>query len=177
MTRCHIFNMRYQDGGVVPASLKIKPLVRTKEDYRVAERASRALLRAHIHEIYRRKRALIGETHVHVDSFQTSLEDELDGDYYRKVTDLSYAAAEKTHATCKKNHIVTYASKKKSIELCPEGHACWVVNLSGKDITSSREEDHQCSSIRPHKIKYLFLRRICFIFCCTHGCFCLFSCM
>ena len=52
---------------------------------------------------------------------------------------------EKTHATSKQKYIsklelLMARKKKKSKELRPKGHACWVVNLSGKDLTSSQEE-------------------------------------
>ena len=40
----HIFNMRCRDEGVIPSSLKIKPPVKTREGYRIAEWAGRAFL-------------------------------------------------------------------------------------------------------------------------------------
>ena len=43
---------------MIPASLRIKPPVKTRERYRIAERASRAFLSARIRETYLRKREL-----------------------------------------------------------------------------------------------------------------------
>ena len=57
----HIFNMRCRDEGLIPVSLRIKPPVRTSEGYRIAERASRAFLRARVWETYRKKREHLGE--------------------------------------------------------------------------------------------------------------------
>ena len=37
----HIFKMRCRDEGVIPASVRIKPPMKTREGYRIAERASR----------------------------------------------------------------------------------------------------------------------------------------
>ena len=137
----HIFNMRCRDEGVIPASLRIKPMVRTREGYGIAERASRAFLRARIHETYIKKATLTSE----IGSIEARLESKLDKDDYRKVARLSHAAAEKTHAASKQKHmsklrLLMDRKEKKSIELRPEGHACWVVNLSGKTLTSSQEE-------------------------------------
>ena len=55
----HIFSMRCRDEGVIPASLRIKPMVRTREGYAIAERASRAFLRARVHQTFRRKQTLV----------------------------------------------------------------------------------------------------------------------
>ena len=54
----HIFNPRCRDKGVIPPSFKIVPPVRTAEGYRIAERASRAFLKACIHETYQSRREL-----------------------------------------------------------------------------------------------------------------------
>ena len=51
----HIFNMRCCDEGVIPTSLKIKPQVKTRKGYRIAECAGRVFLSAHIRETYRGK--------------------------------------------------------------------------------------------------------------------------
>lgn len=44
------FNLRCRD-GVIPASLKIKPPVKSREGYGFAEWANSAFLSAHIHEM------------------------------------------------------------------------------------------------------------------------------
>ena len=44
----HVFSMRCRDEGAVPDSLRIKPPVKTREGYRIAERAGRAFLSARI---------------------------------------------------------------------------------------------------------------------------------
>ena len=43
---------------MTPASLRIKPPVKTREGYRIAERVSRAFLPVHLHETYLRKHEL-----------------------------------------------------------------------------------------------------------------------
>ena len=78
-------------------------------------------------------------------TIEARLESKLDRNDYCKVARLSHAAAEKTHAASKQKHIsklklLMDRKKRKSIELRPEGHTCWVVNLSGKTLTSSQEE-------------------------------------
>ena len=54
----HIFSMRCRDEGLVPQSLKVRPPIRTKEGFRIAERASRAFLSARIRQSYREKTRL-----------------------------------------------------------------------------------------------------------------------
>ena len=59
---------------------------------------------------------------------------------------LSHAAAKKTHAASKQKHmsklqLLMDRQKKKSIELRPEGHTRWVVNLSDKGAEVSGEGD------------------------------------
>ena len=71
---------------VTLASLRIKLPVRTREGYRIAERASRAFLSARIRETYRRKR----ELNLKVNSIQGRLGTELSTADYQKVMSLSY---------------------------------------------------------------------------------------
>ena len=47
------------DEGVIPASLCIKPLVRTREGYAIMERASQAFLKALVHQTFHRKQTLV----------------------------------------------------------------------------------------------------------------------
>ena len=82
----HIFNMRCRDDGVIPASLRIKPPVKTMKGYRIVERASRAFLSACIRETYLRKRELSSK----VNLFQGRLGTELSTADYQKVMNLSY---------------------------------------------------------------------------------------
>ena len=136
----HIFNLRCRDEGAIPASLRIKPPVRTREGYKIAERASRAFLRARVRESYRKKR----EHLLKLGRITAKLEEELDTVDYTKVARLSRAAAEKTHAECKQKHVrkldALLSRSKKKVELRPEGQARWVVNLSKRALTSSQEE-------------------------------------
>ena len=93
----HIFNMRCRDEGVIPASLRIKPMVRTREGYAIVERASRTFLRARVHQTFRRKQTLIQR----IAKLQASLERNLGTkDYlkdYLKVTKLSHCNWERCH--------------------------------------------------------------------------------
>ena len=78
--------MRCRDEGVIPVSLRIKPPVKTRKGYRIAECASRAFLSARIHETYLQKRELSSK----VNSFQGRLGTELSMADYQKVMNLSY---------------------------------------------------------------------------------------
>ena len=93
-SNCHIFNMRCRDEGVIPPSLRIRPPVKTSEGYRIAEWVSRAFLSARTRETYWSK----CELNTKVLTLQTRLRSELSAEDCEKVTELSYAAAEKTHA-------------------------------------------------------------------------------
>ena len=95
----HIFNMRCHDEVLIPSSLKIKPPVKTKEWYKIAERAGRAFLSARIRETYRSRCELSSK----VLTLQSQLQSELLAEDYQKVTRLSYAAAENTHDKTKLN--------------------------------------------------------------------------
>ena len=125
---------------MIPASLKITSPVRTREGYKIAERASRAFLRARVRESYRKKQ----EHLLKLGRIATKLEEELDTVDYAKVARLSYAAVEKTHAECKRRHVrkleTLLSRNKKKVELRPEGQAHWVVNLSKQALTPSQEE-------------------------------------
>ena len=80
---------------IIPASVRIKPPVRTREGYKIAERASRAFLWARIfRESYRQKWEL------KLGRIMARLEDEPDTVDYTKVAMLSQAAAEKTDEEC-----------------------------------------------------------------------------
>ena len=54
--------MRCRDEDVIPSSLKVKPLVKTGEGHRIAERASRSFLSARIRQTYRIKERLKEES-------------------------------------------------------------------------------------------------------------------
>ena len=71
---------------MIPVSLRIKPPVKTREGYRIAECTSRAFLSACICETYLRKRELSSK----VNSFQGKLGTELSMADYQKVMSLSH---------------------------------------------------------------------------------------
>ena len=127
----HIFNMRCRDEDVIPTSLRIKPKVRTREGYAIAERASKAFLRARVHQTFHRKQSLTKQ----ITKLEASLEDLLTEDY-SKVTRLSHNSAEKAFVKSKQNH----QSKQKQPELRPEGRDRWVVNLTERVLSPSQQE-------------------------------------
>ena len=90
VSNSHIYNIWCRDEGMIPASLRIKPLVRTKEGYAIAEHTSQAFLWARIHQTFRRKQILVKK----VTKLQASLERDLGMEDYLKVTGLSYNSAE-----------------------------------------------------------------------------------
>ena len=126
----HIFSMRCRDKGVLPTSLRIRPPVKTREGYRIAEQASRASLSARIRETHRSKRDLSSK----IRTLQSQLQSKLEVDDYQKVIRLSYAAAESTHAKAKLNHTRKLDrlrdSRDKHRELRPQGLERWVINLT-----------------------------------------------
>ena len=91
--------MRCRDEGVIPSSLRIKPPVKTREGYRIAEQAGRAFLSARIRKTYQSRCELSSK----IRTLQSQLQAELLMEDYQKVTRLSYAAAEDTHAKAKLN--------------------------------------------------------------------------
>ena len=117
--------MRCRDEDVIPTSLRIKPKVRTREGYAIVEHASKAFLRAPIHQTFRRKQSLIKQ----ITKFETSLKRDLTKDYFM-VTKLSHNLAEKTFVKSKQNHQSKLEAllkrKQKQPELHPEGRDRWV---------------------------------------------------
>ena len=97
-------------------------------------------MRAHVRESYRKKQGHL----VEFGRLSAKLEEKLDTIDYEKVTRLSYVAAEKTHVECKQRHVrkleTLLSRSKKKVELRPEGQARWVVNLSKRTLTPSKEE-------------------------------------
>ena len=139
-TRSHIFNMRCRDEGVIPASLRIKPPVKTREGYRIAEHASRAFLSASIRETYLQKRVLSSKVY----SLQGGLGTELSTADYQKVMNLSYRAAERTLNETKRTQILKLerlaSHRSRWRELRPEGLDRWVVNLIDRTLTPAQED-------------------------------------
>ena len=136
----HIFNLRCRDEGVIPSSLKIVPPVRTAEGYRIAERASRAFLKARVHETYRSRRELASK----VSGLRVALQHRLPPEDFRKVSLLSAAAAEKTHAKTKLNQVQKLGkltnTRDKRLELPPQEVDRWVVNLTDRSLSEPQKE-------------------------------------
>ena len=123
-----------------PVSLSIKPPVKTREGYKIAERASKVFLSASICETYLRKRELSSK----VNSFQGRLGTELSTDDYQKVMNFSYRAPKRTHNKTKQTQILklerlaNHQSRRQ--ELGPEGLERWVVNLTDRILTPAQED-------------------------------------
>ena len=109
------------DEDVIPTSLRIEPKVRTREGYAIAERASKAFLRARIHQTFCRKQSLIKQ----ITKLEASLEKDLLTEDYSKITKLSHNSAEKTFVNSKQNHKSKLEAllkhKQKQPEVRPEG--------------------------------------------------------
>ena len=86
----HIFAMRCRDEGVVPPSQRIKPPIRTKNAFKIAERASRAFLVERIRNTFRREKELKEE----VTRRKRELAGILSPEDFRKVDRLSANTAE-----------------------------------------------------------------------------------
>ena len=95
----HIFNIRCHDEGVIPVSLQIKPPVKVREGYRIAEQAGRAFLSARICETYRSW----CERSSKIRTLLSRLQSEVLMKDYQKVATLSYAKTENTHTKTKLN--------------------------------------------------------------------------
>ena len=78
---------------MMPTSLKIKPTVKTREDYMITERANRAFLSSPVHKTYQEKCRL--NTKIH--ALQAGMETELSRADYGKVTTVSQGTTERTH--------------------------------------------------------------------------------
>ena len=139
-SNCHIFNMRCRDEGVIPASLRIKPPVKTRQGYRIAECASRAFLSARIRETYLRKHELTSK----VNMLQGGLGTELSTADYQKVMNFSYRAAERTHNETKRTQILKLERlanhRSRRWDLHPEGLERWVINLTDRTLTPAQED-------------------------------------
>ena len=136
----HIFSMKCRDEGVFPASFRIKPPVKTREGYRIAEQASRAFLSVRIHKTYRSKRDLSSK----IRTLQSQLQCKLQADDYQKVIQLSYSAAESTHAKAKLNHTRKLDrlrdGRDKHREMRPQGMERWVINLTNQPLSKPQED-------------------------------------
>ena len=125
---------------VIPSSLRIQPPVRTREGYKIAERAGKAFLSARIREMYQKGRELSAR----IRSLQATLETVLLPEDYQRVTSLSYAAAEKTHASAKLKQtrklekLVNNCQKRPKLH--PQGLDRWVVNLTGRSLTAPQKD-------------------------------------
>ena len=136
----HIFNLRCRDEGEIPPSLQIAPPVRTAKGYRIAEQASRAFLKARIHETYQSRRELGSK----VSELRATLQGRLPTDDLRKVFLLSTAEAEKTHAKTKLNQVQKLGKltniQDKRHELCSQELDRLVINLMDRSLTEPQKE-------------------------------------
>ena len=64
----HIFSMRCRDEGVLPTSLRIRPPVKTREGYRIAEQAGKAFLSARMYAKQRMYPILSNQTDIYYSS-------------------------------------------------------------------------------------------------------------
>ena len=85
----------------MPASLRVKPLVRSREGHRIAERASRAFLNARVRQSYKRKQELGTRSREMREELSTTLA----GEDLDKVVGLCGEAAEKTFQRTKEIHL------------------------------------------------------------------------
>ena len=119
----HIFNMRCCDE------------VKIGEGYSIAKHASKAFLRARVHQTVRRKQSLLKQ----IAKLEASLEKDLPTKDYSKVTKLSHNSAEKIFVKSKQNHQSKLKAllkhKQKHPELRLEGRDRWVVNLTESSLT------------------------------------------
>ena len=128
-------NMRCRDEDVIPTSLRIKPKVRTREGYAIAERASKAFLWTRVYQTFCRKQSLVKQ----IVKLEALLEKDLLTEDYSKVTKLSHNSAKKTFVKSKQNHqskleaVLKHKHKQKQPELRPEGRDRWVVNLHDRE--------------------------------------------
>ena len=124
-------------------SLRVKPLVRSSEGFRIAERASRAFLNARIRQSYVKEEKLRKEN----EEIVKVLEESLDDPDLTLVTDLCKGNMKRMHESTKQQHIRKLESlieKKrktdsKSVSLRPQGLKKWVVYLTNKSLSRDQE--------------------------------------
>jgi hypothetical protein len=136
--------MRCRDEGIIPLSLRIKPLVSTKEGYRIAERASKAFVHERVRHTYRMKKDL----HEKSIQLEESLSHTLEPANFVEICSLTKKAASHTFHQTKCNNLkkLEKLNKLKKSEtkfgngLKPDWLRRWVVNLSDQLISKEQEE-------------------------------------
>ena len=92
----HIFFMRCRDEEVLPVSLRVKPLVRTKEGFRIARTTSIKFLKESIRDSYRKTEELICT----IKKIENKLLAIMIKEDYDKVTSICSSSAEKELKKC-----------------------------------------------------------------------------
>ena len=97
----HVFSLRCRDEGIIPASLRVRTPVRTREGYRIAERASRAFLSARIQQSHSNKVSLEKKSA----ELETSLRHSLSVEDHHLIDELCIQSAEREFCRTKKRHL------------------------------------------------------------------------
>ena len=140
-TNHHIFSLRCRNEKVIPVSLRIRPLVRTKQGFEIAERASKAFLNEQVKETH----AIRNDVTARLDTTQRRLamESQLTPADLERVSSLCKEAVGKTFVRTKQTHLQKLerlTSKKRPINLRPEGLEGWSINRNAVRLTKHQEE-------------------------------------
>ena len=134
----HIFAMRCRDEGIIPPSLRIEPPIRTRNAFRIAEKASCAFVAERVCQTFWKRCELENK----ITRTKSKLENTLSSEDFQKVDRLCRGAADKTFAKTKQIHLqkLEKLSRKKPTSLRPEGASKWVFNRTERVLTSAQEE-------------------------------------
>lgn len=141
------FNFRCKSENLIPRSLQIKPLVKSTEGRKIAEKASRLFLLERIqlnHHDHRRVNGSIGRL---VEDLRSSLSQE----DFDRISQISHESAEQTFQQTKTRHLNKIERLKNCrVKTTGRDNLClepeyrmkgrWLVNLSNNPLTQDEED-------------------------------------
>ena len=135
----HLFSMRCRDEGVIPNSLKIKPLVKTRKGYGIASRASRSFLCARIRLSYVNKTELA----IECKQLRIKMAEVLTEKDLRMVEQFCRSSAERVYVKTKERQVMKLEKLVKQKRDVRTRAACdqkrSVVNLTEHILTDEQE--------------------------------------
>ena len=136
-----IFNLRCSKSKILPPSLVIQPPIRTRNGYRIAERAGWQFLQERIRSTHFRKTILQADAECR----KKTLESALDKEDYENIVGKCERCADRTFVTTRDRHVAKFNRLKEALEHPPERRSNtvdrerWLVNLSSQDLMEAEE--------------------------------------
>ena len=128
--------MRYKDEKVIPVSLRMKPPLKTKQAFEIANKASRAFLNEQIKETRKQK----DEITTRIGVTQQKLESELTPNNFEHLSRICREAAEKMFIKIRENHVCKLEGlvrTKGPISPRLGGLDRWLINRTSIELTES----------------------------------------